>query len=564
MKIINTAKKDADIPGGYAPVPEPHLHNRAEQEAIRIMATGARRLPIQQKWDETWDVVVVGFGYAGGVSAIEARDGGANVLLIEKMPDPGGISICSGGSVRFARNVEKGFAYLKATNAGTTPDNVLRALAEGMGEIPDYIERLSRVVPGSKLVVRPVKGNYPFPGWNEFEGITVDEVEGFVGADAYPQVSGLTRGDGARLFKVVEENVRQRGIPVRLNSPAHRLITDPEGAVCGLVAHSPSGPVSIQARRGVILACGGFEAGEEMKRQYWQGKPVFTAAFLGNTGDGIRMAADVGADLWHMWHYHGSYGFRHSDPNYPYAIRLKRLPDWTPTQRVREDVRMIWIILDQDGKRYMNEYAPYVQDTGHRPMELYDPIRQIYPRIPSYLVFDEEGRKLYSIGSVIFNDRRVSFKWSRDNLKEVELGILGRADSVAEMAERLHLDPAVLQASLDRWNKLCRKGADEDHRRPPSSMVEIKTPPFYFGEVWPVVSNTQGGPVHNAKQEILDAYGTPIPRLYAAGELGSAFGHLYLSGGNLAECFVTGWIAGRGAAALAPWDGDGCSAGGSS
>ena len=69
-----------------------------------------------------------------------------------------------------------------------------------------------------------------------------------------------------------------------------------------------------------------------------------------------------------------------------------------------------------------------------------------------------------------------------------------------------------------------------------------------------MVSNTQGGPVHNARQQIINVYGEPIPRLYAAGELGSAFGHLYLSGGNLAECLVTGKIAGTEAAALASWD----------
>ena len=80
-------------------------------------------------------------------------------------------------------------------------------------------------------------------------------------------------------------------------------------------------------------------------------------------------------------------------------------------------------------------------------------------------------------------------------------------------------------------------------------MTPIKTPPFYGAPVWATLSNTQGGPVHDAAQRIIDVYGKPIPRLYAAGELGSSFGHLYLSGGNIAECMVTGRIAGRNAAA---------------
>ena len=89
---------------------------------------------------------------------------------------------------------------------------------------------------------------------------------------------------------------------------------------------------------------------------------------------------------------------------------------------------------------------------------------------------------------------------------------------------------------------------DDEHGRPPGSMVPIASPPFYAGEIFPIVSNTQGGPRHDAQQRIIDVHGDPIPRLYAAGEMGSCFGHLYLAGGNIAECLISGWTAGRGAA----------------
>ena len=84
-------------------------------------------------------------------------------------------------------------------------------------------------------------------------------------------------------------------------------------------------------------------------------------------------------------------------------------------------------------------------------------------------------------------------------------------------------------------------------------MAKILKPPYVFGQVYPTVSNTQGGPVHDGRQRIIDVAGNPIARLYAAGELGSSFGHLYLSGGNIAECFVTGWVAGQEAAGQEPW-----------
>ena len=118
------------------------------------------------------------------------------------------------------------------------------------------------------------------------------------------------------------------------------------------------------------------------------------------------------------------------------------------------------------------------------------------------------------------------------------------------LAKAMDVDVDALEASLARWNELCLTKNDVDFGRPSGTMMKIQRPPFYAGEVWPVVSNTQGGPEHDAKQRIIDVEDKPIPRLYAAGEMGSAWGHLYMSGGNLAECLVTGQIAGREAAGL--------------
>ncbi|MCY4501611.1 MAG: FAD-binding protein, partial [Alphaproteobacteria bacterium] len=216
-------------------------------------------------------------------------------------------------------------------------------------------------------------------------------------------------------------------------------------------------------------------------------------------------------------------------------------------------VKMAWILLDRDGRRYMNEYLPYTHDTGHRQMQLYDTVRQDYPRIPSAMICDDNGRRLYPLGHPTSNDENVRLDWSEDNLAEVESGVLKRADTLAELAAGLGLDTAAVEASVARWNEACAAGRDEDFGRPPGTMVPVDTPPYYGAPIWPVVSNTQGGPVHDTRQRIVNVFGTPIPRLYAAGELGSAFGHLYLSGGNIAECFVSGRIAGAGAAALTDW-----------
>lgn len=507
-------------------------------------------------YDETCDVVIAGYGFAGGITAIEAADAGAKVLICEKMPDPGGLSICSGGSVRCAYDADEAFAYLKATNAGTTPDDILRVLADGMAKAEAYIDRLVSTVKGAARKANENSGrrggNYPFPGWETFHHAQV-VAEGVDRGEMFPGVRTRPSSGGPEMFWLINQHIRRRGIEVRLNTPVLRLIRSGDNEVRGVVVGGPQGERRIAARRGVVLACGGFEWNDEMKRQYWEGKPVLTASSRGNTGDGIRMAQALGAELWHMWHFHGSYAFKHPDADFPFALRVKRLPDWNPAEKELADVKMVWIVVDQRGRRYMNECPPYAQDTSHRPMHYMDSETMTYPRIPSWLITDWNGHSTYQLADVRTNDREYVYDWSPDNSKELKNGILKKADSLEELGGVIGVDAGVLKATFDRWNALCDQGRDADFGRPPGTMVRLDTPPYVFGAVYPTVSNTQGGPVHNVRQEIVDVAGRAIPRLYAAGELGSSYGHLYLSGGNLAECFVTGWIAGREAAARSPW-----------
>lgn len=501
------------------------------------------------QFDEVWDVLVVGFGFAGGASAIAAHDAGARVLLIEKMPDPGGISICAGGGIRSITDYARGREYLRHTVGPDVPDDVLDAIATGMTRLESYFRRLA-TVNGAEIVLRDRGGNYPFPGHDALGIVEVASIPNFDARKEYPHARG--RLLGPNVFKLVHDNVRTRGIETRLNTAAERLILGPDGEVLGAVVRSQGEVKRIGTRRGVILASGGFESNPEMQRRYWQIRPVLPVATRGNTGDGIRMAQAAGADLWHMWHFHGSYGFRHPDPAYPFALRVKRLPDWNPTVK-EPDVRMSWIILDGDGRRFMNEYHPYLQDTGQRPLDQFDPVTQKFPKIPAYIVIDEDGRKLYPLGQAVVNDRTVEpYAWSEDNLKEIGNGLLRRADSVEELASLIEADPPTVRASLERWNASVEAGSDTDHGRPAGSLFAVKKPPFYVGTLWPVVNNTQGGPAHDARQRVLNAHGEPIPGLYEAGEIGSIWGFLYLGAGNLAECFVTGQIAGREAALRQP------------
>lgn len=507
--------------------------------------------PHLPEFDELFDIVVVGFGFAGGAAALAAHDSGARVLLIEKMPDPGGISICAGGGVRTVTDRQRGRDYLRQTVGPDVPDEVLDMMTEGMLGLESYFRKLAQVN-NATIRVRDRGGNYPFPGHDALGIVEVAEIPGFDARSEYPHARG--RLLGPNVFKLLHDNIRARDIEVRLETAAQRLITGSDGSVLGLTVNQQGQVRHIGARKGVILATGGFEADPVMQRKYWQIRPVMAAATRANTGDGIRMAQAAGADLWHMWHFHGSYGFHHVDENYPFALRVKRLPDWTPEVNTPE-VAMSWIMLNKRGKRFMNEYHPYFQDTGHRPLDQFDPATQNFPNIPAFLVVDEEGRKRYPLGQAVLNDRAIEpYVWSNDNLKEVENGILQKADSIEALAELLGADATTVRASLERWNQQCELGHDEDFARPGSSMLPVKTAPFYVGRLWPLVNNTQGGPAHDAQQRVLNPFKEAIPRLYTAGELGSIWGFLYLGAGNLAECFITGQAAGNHAAGLSPWE----------
>lgn len=488
---------------------------------------------------EIADVVVIGYGFAGANAAIAAADAGASVLLLERMAAPGGISICSAGGIRIAKDAAAALAYLEATCAGKTPTPVLAALARGMTEVGARVRAMAGLC-GAAISERPSPGNYPLPGGETFGFVYVESIPGFDPASAYPDVRGSPAG--ALLFKLVEANVAARTIELRMGVRAQRLLRE-GGRVTGVLVATGSGTKRIEARRGVVLACGGFEADAGMQEQYWEGGAALNAAFPGNTGDGIRMAQAVGADLWHMWHYHGSYGFRWPDAGYPFGVRVKRLPDWTPGTG-RDVPVMPWIIVDQDGRRFMNEYEPYLQDTGARPLGVTDPTRQSRPREPAWLITDASGFAMYPFGRPTSHAPGVAVDWGTGNERARAIGLFREAGDLDGLAQALRLPAQALTATIQAWNAACGRGVDDVFARPPPSLHAITAPPFFAAPVCKVVSNTQGGPVHDAEQRVLDPFGAPIPGLFAAGELGSVFGHLYLSGGNIAECFIGGAIAG--------------------
>ena len=491
--------------------------------------------------DKTVDVAVIGYGGAGAFAAIEAQEVGAEVLLAEKSAHHGGLTMLCSGFMRVATDAAGAAAYLAATSGGRVPEPLIRQLAAGMLEAPAHLERLAQPLGarvrrsfGEAQLPQEVCDLYNWPGREALGWSGIEDIPGF---DSYPWVSFGSFGQ--LLMRVLETNVEQRGIEVWLSSPAQRLLIE-DGSVVGVVLRHDGEDVAVRARGGVVLACGGFEFDQQMLLDFMETPAVYGIGHRDNTGDGIRMAQQAGASLWHMWHVHGSYGFKF--PEVPVAFR-----NHLGGAR-REDRPLAWILVDQHGRRFANEIPPAPQDVSARPLDQLNPERGSFDRIPAWMVFDEAARKLGPVARPIAAVPEHYYEWSADNSAEVDRGWILRAHSVRALAGEMGVPADAFQASIDGWNSSVAMGVDPDFGRPAGTMAEVAEPPFYAVRVWPVVSNTQGGPKHDERQRVLDAFGQPIPGLYAAGELGSMFGHIYLLGGNLTEGLVGGRIAGREAA----------------
>ncbi len=507
------------------------------------------------KWDIEADVVVVGYGLAGGISAIAAHDAGEKVILIEKLPVAGGNSLLAGGAMILSLKEDDAVKYLKACSDDRVSQELIDFMAKGMTEVPEYVNKLADEVDAVSIITDVPFLFYPFPGRESFRSL---RILGFKGQEQTGMATlhqdmrkrpASTRQGGVWLMQMVFRNIEKRSIEVMLSTAAERLVQNNEGRVIGLSADSKGKKIAIKAKKAVILASGGFEFNDWLLKQYCEIQPIYPVGCKGDTGDGIMMSQKVGAALWHMWLLHGSYGFKF--PEYDYAFRVPFAGALNP----EEPAKVIWILVNRYGKRFMNEAIPYMQDASHRAMQSMNcdflstaSGTPEYTHIPCYMIFDEEGRKEGPLALPLTVQEEDMYHWSQDNKAEIERGWIKQADTIPELAKKIGVDEAELQKTIDRWNSQCPRQRDTDFHRFPGSMVPINNPPYYFIECWPVVTNTQGGPQFNTKCQIIDPYGEPIPGLYKAGELGSFFGHLYTLGGNLSECVIEGRVAGENAA----------------
>jgi succinate dehydrogenase/fumarate reductase flavoprotein subunit len=536
-------------------------------QTVTQTTTATEQPWLPASWDQEADVVVIGYGGAGAVTAITAHDAGADVLILEKTPSlsslgvvgqnisgGGGNTHINGGLVVVPSSVSDGATHAYYLCWGTTPMAVCQAWAQLANQIPAYLDKL-----GVKYATAQNTAEMPnLPGASSITTATVN-------------------GGGASLFHALDQAIQSRNIKVMFSTAARSLIQDPTTLeVLGVkvaVYPAPSSStsiwteptsgttMSIKANKAVVLCTGGFEYDDAMKANFLKMYPVHFYGWQYNSGDGVRMASDAGADLWHLNMFSGRCvpWFPDHDMAYGYVISAAGTP---------------MILTDKYGKRYADESSTAA---GHNWWVLLDDFNikvPEYSRIPTFMIFDEARRKagpISSYGGVALPPELGGLTWSSDNSAEIAKGYIQMGNTPGELAAAINqtkyvgwngddsiqvpsginvnIDPNVLTETITNYNSYCTAGNDQDFARNPKTLLPFQSPPFYALPLWPGGPNSQGGPRRNEKGQVLDTTGNPIPRLYSAGELGSIWGLYPTGGGNNSELLVFGQISGTNAAA---------------
>jgi succinate dehydrogenase/fumarate reductase flavoprotein subunit len=461
------------------------------------------------------DVLVVGCGPAGASAAIAAHDAGARVLVVEKRRHGGGNALFAGGFLWDVRGPEA-VRHVQTLFFGKTGSSVAEAYVAGLNDLRSWIAKLG----GDPVDVDPPPGSFPavLPSWPHVPG--ADGVRYWVVGGQPP----LRRGEA--LWQLLADNLTARGITVRREHAVTSLTIAGDGRVTGAVA----GDEHLTAARGVILACGGFEADEYFKDAFLPVPRLHRVGHDGNTGDAIRMTLQAGGALWHMSEFFGWFAYQAAEYDAAFPIDFHG-PGF--------------VLVNAAGQRFGDETGYEVHERL-RALVNVKPALGYYPALPAYGVCDGRTLRAGALNGVVGTPN--GYRWSADNLAEVRRGWITRAASPADLAERLALDPAVLTATLTEFNAAATVGRDDRFGRRAEYMAPLDLPDLYAIELWPAVATTSGGPRRDADARVVRPDGTPVPGLYAAGGAGTVWGPFTHSGGGLTDALVFGRLAGHRAA----------------
>lgn len=461
------------------------------------------------RWNETADVIVVGSGFAGLTAAVEARNSGASVIVIEKMRAPGGNSIISDGGIAAAGTEEQRKAGIE-----DSPDLMYQdMLRAGLG--------LNHPV----LVKEVTERSYEVLRWTvDYLGVKYLDRLDIFGGHSVPRCYTPEGISGAALIKQLLLKSGELGVTIRTRTYSKRLTVDGTGGITGVMVrenhdykNEESGiDTYLRARKAVILASGGFGADIPFRTAQdprlnadidTTNKPFATAEVL-------KEALRVGAAPIHLSH-----------------IQLGA-----------------WASPDEKGFGVGPLFADYIVFPLGLVVEPFRAGRVVNELADRKAVADvilQTGKPCIGLA-----DQKAVTEagWNIDRC--VEKGVVRRFSDLTGLARYYGLPDERLEQTVTTFNRYVEERNDAEFGKPfPANAAPVKHPPYYGMRLWPKVHHTMGGVCINVRGQVLDLDQKPIHGLYAAGEVtGGVHGACRLGSCAITECLVFGRICGRSAA----------------
>ncbi len=534
--------------------------------------------------DATYDVVVVGSGAAGLTAAVTASLRGAEkVIVFEKGDLIGGTTAWSGGQVWIPNNPhmpevgiedsrEKALTYIMSLSRDMLDESLIESYVDAGPAMVTFLEKHTPVqfyavqgmpdyhpefpggsVEGGRTIECPL---YPFQKLGEWEhkvtpspyfanpNITMSETPLGKAIPEIPSKEELSRrseenerGCGQALIGRLLRACLDQNIEIRTGCGVKELIVE-EDQVRGVEVETSQGLQKIRATKGVVLASGGFDWDEDLRRSFLRGPMTHPVSMETTTGDGLRMSMKAGAMLSNMreaWWIPVAVVSTEENPMGRVLINGQRTLPHS-------------IMVNRHGKRFTNEAANY--NAFGAAFHVEDVSKFEYQNLPCWLIFDGTYAEQYGFRVASGVEGKGVADW------------VTRAQSPGELADLLGIDGKNLRSSIERWNTHCEDSHDPDFGRGDSAfdrwwgdphrkgqrdatLGPLTKPPYYAVEIKSGCLGTKGGPKVDKYARVLNIEGEAIRGLYAAGNvMGSPFGMTYGGpGGTLGPAMVFGYLA---------------------
>ena len=455
---------------------------------------------VPSRWDRTVDVIVIGAGGAGLAAAVTAKEAGVkDVLVLEKMPYPGGNTLRAGGGFNAAVKAD----YEKAGIKDSPELHASQTLAAGdyRGN-PEIVRKLTALAPESVQ-------------WLKDHGVKFEDRIYQIYGGLHPRARKPLGARGSTYIIALTDVCKEEGIPVELDSKVVNIVREKPfaGRVLGVQVEQGGKLVNVRARTGVIVCAGGFAANAKLCGLHDPRlEKLGTTNQPGATGEVLNDLVDLGAQTTCLDYIQCIPGGLPDGRKYPNLF--------THVDR--------FIFTNIEGKRFINEDA--------RRDVLRDAMLA-QPEMIAWTIVDADGFELQK------NSKGPENEAAR---KE---GTLKIANTIEELAGLMNVKPAVLKETIDAYNKAVDTKKDPMGRAPSMLVNKIIKAPFYAGQVTMKRHHTMGGVVINTNAEVIDRDGKVIPGLWAAGEItGVVHGTNRVGGNAMADIFTYGRVAGQSAA----------------